>query len=93
MTTSVTQNKLAPLVATESHDDVAEDVDDVTRPLDKNDVDWSDESENLFHCHETQKHDLKKIKKSNFKNLTKVVVSSNVFPKILLSVKHFLRPI
>jgi len=39
MTTSVTQNKLAPLVATESHDDVTED-DDVIRPIDKNDVDW-----------------------------------------------------
>lgn len=38
MTTSVTQNKLAPLVATESHDDVTED-DDVIRPIDKNDVD------------------------------------------------------
>ena len=38
VTSSVTQNKLAPLVATESHDDVTED-DDVTRPLDKNDVD------------------------------------------------------
>ena len=39
MTASVTQNKLAPLVATESHDDVTED-DDVIRPIDKNDVDW-----------------------------------------------------
>ena len=38
MTASVTQNKLAPLVATESHDDVTED-DDVIRPIDKNDVD------------------------------------------------------
>ena len=38
MTSSVTQNKMAPLVSTESHDDVTEE-DDVIRPLDKNDVD------------------------------------------------------
>jgi hypothetical protein len=35
MTSSSTANKLAPLVTTEAH----EDDDDVTRPLDKNDVD------------------------------------------------------
>ena len=41
MTSSVTQHKLAPLVSTESNED---DDDDVSRPLDKNDVDWTSSS-------------------------------------------------